>query len=110
MSATTLRVVPAARSYALVYYHAHKELMNIQSYLSKLNRAKREPRYAQRVAYGLSKDPSGVWRMGEDFKRLMMDRALARMAEQQAPTPREERVVADLINMVRDMTRATPAE
>ena len=66
------------------YYHKHKELMNVQSYLSKLNKSDREPHFVHRTAYGLSKDADGKWHMSAAVKELMIARDLARVAAEEA--------------------------
>ena len=84
MSAHPTRIAVAERTTALAYYHAHKELMNVQSFLSKLNKSDRAPRYVHRVAYGLHQDACGKWHMSDAVKALMIARDLARVAAEEA--------------------------
>ena len=78
------RIPKEERSEELRYYHANKEIMNVQSYLSKLNRTHREPQYAHFVAYQLSKGPDGKWRMSDEVKRRMRERAESRRQAEEA--------------------------
>lgn len=81
---SALHVPLSDRTNALIYYHKHKELMNVQSYLSKLNKSDREPHFVHRTAYGLSKDADGKWHMSAAVKELMIARDLARVAAEEA--------------------------
>ena len=81
------RVPIEERDENLKYYHANKELMNLQSYLGKINRTGRTPRYAQLVAYHLYKDAaSGKWCFPPAIKELMKHRSHDR---QRPPMPIE---------------------
>jgi len=90
---TTIEVDPANRSHQLNYYHAHKEVMNLQCYINKVNRNGNQPLYAYRVAYELYQDATGKWCFPDKIKQKMKDMAAARVAAetqaahaQQAPT------------------------
>ena len=82
-STQPLRVAPADRTRTLNYYHDHKEVMNLQSYLSKLNRSGREPQYAHLVAYQLYKGDNGKWCIPKVVKETMKNRAQRRREMQQ---------------------------
>ena len=73
------------RKYGLSYYHANLELMNVQSYLSKLNKSGRMPFYAQMFAYQLYKDDAGKWRMSDAFRQVLKDLAHKRLHPEEAP-------------------------
>jgi len=81
---TTLDVAPADRSYSLRYYHANKELMNLQSYINKVNRNGNSPLFAYRKAFQLFQDESGKWCFPDCIKQEMKDRAAARVAAEAA--------------------------
>ena len=81
-----LRVPIDARNRMLQYYHANKELMNVQSYLCKLNKDGRHPQYAHIVAYELRKDPTTAkWCMSDYVKQLMKQRAHWRLHPEENP-------------------------
>ena len=103
-------VVPVEdRKYGLAYYHANRELMNVQSYLNKLNRGGRTPHYAHMVAYELFKSPEGKWCMSDACRQKMKELARKRQAPEVAPAPppaptvQERYITVNLLDMVRDM-------
>jgi len=78
-----IRIPKEERSEELRYYHANKELMNVQAYLSNINRNHREPQYAHLIAYQLSKNEKGKWCMSDEVKQRMRARAAARLAAEE---------------------------
>jgi len=88
----TLTVEPSKRSKTLAYYHENKELMNLQSFVNKLNKnVGHTPLYAYIKAYQLYKDPSGKWCFPDCVKAEMKLLSRARLAAQ-APKSEQPQV------------------
>ena len=80
-----LTIEPSKRSRRLSYYHENKELMNLQSFVNKLNKNEgHKPLYAYIKAYQLYKDETGKWYYPDCVKEEMKALSKVRLAAEAA--------------------------